>query len=518
MRKKGGGQNEGNQEGFQRRQSVVSAFLLLAAGHGDDAQFGRIIAFCLGKMDAAGEHPSRRHPKFEEIMQLSSYNIIVDNYPTQGEHLVYNTRTQALVKINQELRDILDAPFSPTNLSANTRYANELSQLSQMGILVESKAQDVEELKEFFKALKYDLKDPSFYVTVLTTSACNFKCKYCFEESSRDNFSMDLSTCDAALRWIKKKLLDEKHKQLTLTFYGGEPFLNEQAMEYLALNLGAWCAIRRIGFKFLIQTNGYLLTAERVERYKNLGLSEVRVSLDGVGNEHDANRPLRGGGGTFDTIIRNIVENADRIKIGLSVSYDEKGVGHIERLLNYLEGLNALRKLGKFICSPIHASLGPATRPENIHNSACMANLHDENLLKATMDIDALMEKKGLPISRGLPVSSCSLGRKHGGVTIDPHGRLYACNAMVGHPDLSIGHVHDEGLSERHKDFLEMNVGLTCSLDCPYLPICNGGCRFMSFLENKKFDAPSCKKRYLDIAAPELIKREYEASLREEAA
>ena len=33
----------------------------------------------------------------------------------------------------------------------------------------------------------------------------------------------------------------------------------------------------------------------------------------------------------------------------------------------------------------------------------------------------------------------------------------------------------------------------------------------MAFLESESFDAPTCKKNYLDKMVPEFIKKEYEA-------
>ena len=42
-------------------------------------------------------------------MKLSDYTITVEDYPKEGEHILFNTRTQAMVKIKQELKEILSA-------------------------------------------------------------------------------------------------------------------------------------------------------------------------------------------------------------------------------------------------------------------------------------------------------------------------------------------------------------------------------------------------------------------------
>jgi uncharacterized protein len=389
------------------------------------------------------------------------------------------------------------------------QYANELEQLREMGIIVENRGEDLSKLAWLFRDIKYEKLSDFLSVTILTTMACNFKCTYCFEEPSRQNVKMDRATCDDAMAWIKKQVTEASYKELYITFYGGEPLLNEEAMERIALKMASWCATQGIKFKFMLQTNGYLMTPEIIRKYLPWGLADVRVSLDGVGEEHDRNRPLRGGGGTFDRIMKNIAESAEQVKIGVSVSYDRRGVDHVERLLDYLENFKILHKLGRIICSPIHASLESAGHADIIRDPACLMNYSDTDLIQATLKVNRIMEKKGVAVQTGLPVTVCPVCRRHGSMTIDPEGRIYLCNSMLGHPEFSVGDVR-KGYNSQRATFLNLDVGLKCPHSCPYLPICNGGCRMMSYLHNGRFDVPYCQKKYLDQVAPELIKKEYD--------
>ena len=443
------------------------------------------------------------------VMKLSYYTIIVENFPVAGEHLVYNTRTQALVKVDQPLRDLLNGLGEVSNFPQRVRYAHELFEMHQMGLIVQNKEEDQKKIADFFRSLKSERIERVFQVTILTTMACNFQCVYCFEEGTRQNDVMSLDVCEAVISWIQRRMEALGYEGVHMTFYGGEPLLNELALEHIARAMKNWCMSKGLAFKFSLQTNGYLLTTERVEKYKKLGLSEVRISLDGVKEYHDRNRPLRGGGKTFDRIMENIIDNADRVKIGLSVSYDKNNVQNIEQLLDYLEGLNMLRKLGKMVCSPVHASLGPKGHPESIRHSHCLMNYNDDSMAASAVELDRIMTKKGLPGIKGLPISVCSVGRRFGCMTIDPRGSIYACNAMIGHPQFAIGDVGRTDFNDNRKIFLEQDPVSKCPIDCRYLPVCNGGCRLMAFLERQNFDEPYCKKSYLDQMAPELIKKEY---------
>ncbi len=444
-------------------------------------------------------------------MQLSFYNIIVDDHPIPGEHLLYNTRTQALVKVEGQLMGLLKRLDDPKNFSLRMQYANELVHLHEMGFIVDNKWDDVRRLVHFLGDLKYKKTTDTFSVTILTTMACNFKCTYCFEENTRKPLCMDRRTCDATLKWIKERVIRMKYDSIFVTFYGGEPLLNEEALEYLANDLRDWCAGNGFAFRFMIQTNGYLMTHERVQKYLPLGLSDVRISLDGVAEDHDLKRPLRGGGGTFDEIMKNIVENISHVRIGLSVSYDKSGVAHIARLLDHLEKIGILHQLGRIICSPVRASLGQSVHPEKICGSACLINYNDEELLHSVIEINRLMSVKGISVQKGLPISACPLLREHGAFSIDPQGRLFGCNSMLGHPEFSLGDIFHNTFNDKRRKFLNMDVGLNCPVHCRYLPVCNGGCRLISFIEHGRFERPDCKVRYLDKMAPDLVKKEYDA-------
>jgi uncharacterized protein len=271
-----------------------------------------------------------------------------------------------------------------------------------------------------------------------------------------------------------------------------------------------WCESRGLGFNFMIQTNGYLLTPEWVERFLTLGLKQVRVSIDGIGEDHDKNRPLRGGGGTFEVIMNNIMASYEKVPIGLSVGFDKGDIRPIERLLSYCKDKGILRKLGRFIFAPIHATLGRRGEKEKIQNVHCACNYEDESLVQANRKIRELMISHGLEIKSVMSTTVCPLMRENSGVTVDPLGRIYKCNSMLGHPELSVGHVKKHKFNQQHRTFVNLDVYRQCPQDCVYMPMCSGGCRMSSFLKNQNFTTPSCHKTYLDQMAPEIIKQEYQ--------
>jgi uncharacterized protein len=321
---------------------------------------------------------------------------------------------------------------------------------------------------------------------------------------------MDRETQDLTIAWIKRRMEKLGYKSLFLNYYGGEPLLNPDAIRYISTEMQNWCRLKGTGFRFSLQTNGYLLTSQRIEEYLPLGLTSVRISVDGMQETHDRNRPLRGGGGTFERVTRNIVTAVDKIKVHISCTYENGEIEPIIQLLDHFEQLGILHKLGEFLFTASHATLGPKGNPEAIQRRHCQCNFEDDKLKSTTKRLRDEMIARGLPVKSGMSVSTCPLTRENSGVTVDQHGRLYRCNSMLGHPEFAVGDVRSDDFNAKQKEFQELNVWKQCPQDCTYMPMCSGGCRLMGFLDHQTFTVPACKKPFLNQLAPELIKQEYE--------
>ena len=68
------------------------------------------------------------------------------------------------------------------------------------------------------------------------------------------------------------------------------------------------CEEKEITYSAGIITNGYLLTKENAERLKECQVGRVQITLDGPKEIHDVRRPLVNGNGTYDIIMKNIMD------------------------------------------------------------------------------------------------------------------------------------------------------------------------------------------------------------------
>jgi uncharacterized protein len=443
-------------------------------------------------------------------MKLSKFNLWVKGYPNKNEYLLFNTRTQALIKINQELKETLDDLPNSKLKTQDSKLKDNLEALKESGIIIEDENDDEAKLKDFFRQLKYDSYALPFEVTILTTYACNFRCVYCFEESVKDDIFLDKYTSDLIIKWLINRAEQRKFKRLFLVYYGGEPLLNIRPIYDISWHIREWAERKGVEFGFGIITNGSLINPDLIDKFLTVGLKLVRVTIDGDRDAHNKKRPFTDGRPTFDLIMHNIKRVIDKVSIGVVGNFDLENFASIPRFLDYLEEEGLLRKLSRIDFAPLSPRLGPKNNPGAIELSECLSFVSKDGLFNEVLAVKRELMRRKIKVNTGLAINACSLIMQDAGVTIDPRGVIYKCNALLGYPEFSIGNVSDEEFNDKFQDFLNIDAWNKCPKSCPYIPMCQGGCRFYSYLEHRNFSDLSCKREYFDRITPELIKLEYE--------
>ena len=122
------------------------------------------------------------------------------------------------------------------------------------------------------------------------TDQCNCRCKYCDFVQYKNSY-MTKETADQAINFIRQQVGDKK---INIAFFGGEPMLNWDLIEYLVKKY-------QDQFTWSITTNGTLLTEEKIQFFKENNVS-ILLSIDGDKETQDYNRPLITGRSSFDKI------------------------------------------------------------------------------------------------------------------------------------------------------------------------------------------------------------------------
>ncbi|MCK5289177.1 MAG: radical SAM protein, partial [Candidatus Omnitrophica bacterium] len=299
-------------------------------------------------------------------MKLSRFNLWVKDYPKKDEYLLFNSRTQALIKINQELKQILDNLSDSVLHSYPSPIEENIKTLKDNGIIVEDEKDEEKKLENFFQQLKYNNSALPFEVTILTTYSCNFKCVYCFEESVKESVFLDKTDSDLIVKWIINRAEKKQVKNIFLVYYGGEPLLNVWPIYNISWHLKQWADSNGVRFGFGIITNGSLINPELIDKLLAVGLKELRISIDGYRQEHNKKRPFTNGMPTFDIIIDNIKSVIDKVRVGIMGNFDRENYESIFRFLDYLENEGLFHKFEKINFSPLMPRLGKKSNPGKI--------------------------------------------------------------------------------------------------------------------------------------------------------
>ena len=70
------------------------------------------------------------------------------------------------------------------------------------------------------------------HFTILTTSACNARCFYCYELGLKNKTHMSLETAEKVAKYIIKHA--PKDRSVTLDWFGGEPLFNHKMISIIS--------------------------------------------------------------------------------------------------------------------------------------------------------------------------------------------------------------------------------------------------------------------------------------------
>ncbi|MBW2036504.1 MAG: 12,18-didecarboxysiroheme deacetylase [Deltaproteobacteria bacterium] len=173
-------------------------------------------------------------------------------------------------------------------------------------------------------------KDKRPVIVWNVTSRCNLKCIHCYAKASESPVNNELTTEEG------KRLLDDlaQFGVPVVLFSGGEPLMRNDLLELAAY------AVEH-GMRAVISTNGTLISAEKARLLKEIGLSYVGISIDGM---EETNDRFRGVKGAFKAAIAGIQNCQDAgIKVGLRFTINKLNVGEIPAIFDLLEDMDIPR-------------------------------------------------------------------------------------------------------------------------------------------------------------------------------
>ena len=141
-------------------------------------------------------------------------------------------------------------------------------------------AREITKRKIFWKLSKaaFDTKRP-LLAQIVITKRCNLSCGYCYE--------YDKTSQPVPLHILKSRIDEFRRlKVVFVTLNGGEPLLHPDAPELIRY-------IFDQGMIPMMNSNGWLLTSEKIKQLNRAGLFGIQISCDGLDDNNVTRKSLK---------------------------------------------------------------------------------------------------------------------------------------------------------------------------------------------------------------------------------
>ncbi len=315
--------------------------------------------------------------------------------------------------------------------------------------------------------------DRTVRVTLIVTTDCNLRCKYCYARAGDHPAYMPLWVAQKAIEYAVPVDTDE----LFLSFFGGEPTLNFDVIRSVVEQV----EVKHIPYTPIISTNGIVNSS--VLKFFIEKTFIVKVSLDGTPDMQDKYRVFADGKPTsvmVESTIRTLVREGVRPRVRVTLTRET--LCRVKDIVEYLAELGI---------GTVHMEL--VTR---------RGRAKDENFVEPPPDeyVEAIMSAIGHCEKNGIQFVTSALlrlfapathyctslaGRK---LVFTPDGLITSCletqDCDTAPPEFVIGrYVPEKGtfecdLSQTVPDVRKM---MRKCERCSFISICCGGCPIRNF-------------------------------------
>ena len=401
-------------------------------------------------------------------MKESNYNFF---YEVEDGLLAYNVKTNAMAVVEEEkveeLKRILQG-----KPSEDKKFIEELT---YGGFLVEDDTDELKELRHEMYASRFS--NNALNLTIAPTSDCNFRCFYCYEKDVLHTQRMQDETAEKLVKFVEEKAKGIEH--LSVNWYGGEPMLEYHRICELSERFMNICEKYDVAYDAAMVSNGYLLTADKLEKLISYKVSSIQITLDGMKETHDSRRYLKNHGGTFDKIIENLKsfetlakENKSFPEITIRMNIDKRNKEEAFELLELI----AASELKTYVIPYV---AGVYDNKDIEHKET----LTDSEYTELKNKFIEKMEEKGFGVDYlayypQRVTSQCCCDRIDS-LVVDAHGNLYKCWEEIGDEKACVGQIGTEkvyNLPQSYYSYLLNDPTLKedC-IRCRILPVCMGG-------------------------------------------
>ncbi|MEZ4709607.1 MAG: radical SAM protein [Caldilineaceae bacterium] len=348
-------------------------------------------------------------------------------------------------------------------------------------------------------------RDPRVLNTwIHVTNECNLRCDYCYINKTNDDMPEDVGR--AAVDAILRSAMQHNFEQVKLKFAGGEATLNLKRV--FDIHSYAMQRAQETGLKVdtVVLSNGVSIGERAIEAFIERGI-DVSVSLDGVGEAHDAQRQFKNGRGSFPWVDRTLERLIERgIKPFISITLSNRNADGLADVIQYVVDRDLPFNINFFReneCATAHADL--QLQEDKIIDAMQQAFAILEDNLPARSLLGSLVDRAQFDAPHD---KTCSVGDSY--LVIDHQGNVAKCQMEIERPITSVyaadplGDLRADRLGIQN---LSVDEKEGCR-DCEWKYWCAGGCPVLTYRATGRYDIKSPNCRIYKALYPQLLRLE----------
>jgi radical SAM additional 4Fe4S-binding domain len=305
---------------------------------------------------------------------------------------------------------------------------------------------------------------------------CNLKCRYCYGHQGDYGETRTLMTKEVAKKcidyWFEN--INKSKKRFNVTFFGGEPLMNQEVLFFAVEYINSLMQLIGASAKYTVTTNGTILNNRIIKLFKDNEF-EFMISVDGLEQIHNRNRPYVSGKKSFKDIKDNIELLRNNFK-----SLTANMVVTKEDIPFMQESVESLWEMG---ISNVNISLCCDENVQYDYDDYEVWHKQIQNLCEITYNniingkdrlVNNLTEVVRSIHAKKKEVS-CSLFI-NGVFVFSPVGNIYRCYRYVGSEKHKVANIFDEQISFSQQKQAKVVIEkctkcwaqLLCKDGCPY--------------------------------------------------
>ena len=424
-------------------------------------------------------------------MRYSKYNIFSKIRDSEN-HFIIN-----LLSGNADILNNSDAEKLEAIRKGDFQDKAFLCELVKKGYMSDELTEKSEFRKKYLDFIDSREKD-EVQIFFVANYSCNFACSYCYQDQYQNpGNELNSDVIDAFFRYIK---IEFASRRKYITLFGGEPLLSSPKQKDIIAYIINKSVDADLSLCFV--TNGYFLE-EYIPILKKGKIREVQVTLDGTESVHNKRRFLKGGGGTFQEIVKGIdaclKENID---VNLRMVVDKENIANLSDLAQFA--------IDKGWTKSRHFKTQIGRNYELHHCQVSQDKLFDrislyESIFEITRNHPHILEfyKPAYSVSKFLAENgelpeplfdSCPACKTEW--AFDYTGNIYSCTATVGKKEESLGTFYPE-ITLKDKIIEQWESRDVTSIpeckECSVQLACGGGCGSVARNRNGVVCSPDCR-------------------------